>query len=272
MATTLERLIARHPVAAYFALTFGISWAGALAIAAPHLIRHEPLPLMTGILMFPLMLLGPPAAGVTLTRFLGGKDGLQDLLSRQLSLRFEIHWYTALLIPPILVLAVLVSMERFVSAIYAPNKFFIGILFAVPAGLLEEIGWMGYVFPKMRSRSNALAASVVLGLLWACWHLPVINYLGTATPHRAYWLRFFLAFAWVLVPMRTLIAWLYTNTKSVLLSQLMHISSTGSLIVFGPPRVSAAQEASWYAIYGSVLWLVVAIIAKRLRQKAPSCF
>ena len=60
--------------------------------------------------------------------------------------------------------------------------------------------------------------------------------------------------------MRALIAWLYENTKSVLLAQLMHVSSTGTLVIFSP-RVSAGQEAMWYAVYGGVLWVVVGVIA-----------
>jgi membrane protease YdiL (CAAX protease family) len=59
-----------------------------------------------------------------------------------------------------------------------------GILFGIPAGFLEGIGWMGYAFPKMRSQNNGLAPSILLGVLWALWHLLGINYLGTAIPHR----------------------------------------------------------------------------------------
>ena len=50
------------------------------------------------------------------------------------------------------------------------------------------------------------------------------------------------------------------NTKSVLLSQLMHISSTSSLVVLSPARISPAEEASWYAVYAALLWLSVALI------------
>src|SRR6267154_742398 len=117
--------------------------------------------------------------------------------------------YMALLLPPALVLTVLLFLKRFFSPVYAPNHFLIGILFGIPAGFLEEIGWMGYAFPKMRSESNGLAPSILLGLLWA------------------YWLPFFLAFGFAMSAMRVLIPWIYTNTKSVLLAQLMHVSSTG---------------------------------------------
>lgn len=257
-----ETTIRRYPVVAYCGLTFLISWTGALAVAAPHLIRHQPLPKMTGILMFPVMLLGPSLAGIVLTRIVDGKGGLRVLFSQMFRAWVPPRWYTALLLPPALVLTVLLLLEGFVSPVYAPNRFFMGILFGIPAGFLEEIGWMGYAFPKMRSESNGLAPSILLGLLWASWHLPVINFLGTAPPHGAYWLPFFLAFTLVMTAMRVLIAWIYSNTKSVLLAQLMHVSSTGSLVVFGAARVTAAQEATWYALYGIVLWFAVAIVVK----------
>jgi membrane protease YdiL (CAAX protease family) len=255
-------VIRRHPIVTFFALTFAISWAGAFAVAAPYLTRHQPLPKMTGILMFPVMLLGPILAGIVLTRVVDGREGLRDLFSRMLLARVPAIWYTALFIPPALVLTVLLFLQRFASPVYSPNRFFWGILFGIPAGLLEEIGWMGYAFPKMRSESNGLAAGIVLGLLWSLWHLPVIDYLGTATPHGADWFPFFMAFTLAMTAMRVLIAWIYTNTKSLLLAQLMHVFSTGSLVIFGPARVTARQEVMWYALYGAALWAVVAIVVK----------
>jgi membrane protease YdiL (CAAX protease family) len=257
-----REIIGRHPVASYFVLTFAISWIGALAVAAPHLMRHQPLPKLTGILMFPAMLLGPILAGITLTRIVDGEDGIWDLFSRMCRWRFPARWYAALLIPPVLVLTVLFFLEAVVSPVYAPNRFLAGLWFGVPAGLMEEIGWMGYAFPKMRSQHDAFATSILLGLLWASWHLPVINYLGTATPHGTYWFAFFLSFTVAMTAMRVLICWIYTNTNSVLAAQFMHVSSTGSLVIFGAPRVGAAQEALWYGLYGISLWVVVAIIAK----------
>jgi membrane protease YdiL (CAAX protease family) len=153
-------------------------------------------------------------------------------------------------------------MEKTAYGTFSPACLGGGFPRGVPAGLLEEIGWMGYAFPKMRLQEGALDASILLGLLWASWHLPVINYLGTATPHGAYWYAFFLAFTVAMIAMRVLICWIYTNTESVLLAQFMHVSSTGSLVIFSAPRVSASQEAFWCGLYGIALWVLVAIIAK----------
>ncbi len=91
----------------------------------------------------------------------------------------------------------------------------------------------------------------------------MIDYLGTATPHRSYWVPYLLAFIAAMTAMRVLIAWIYANTNSLALAQLMHISSTGSLVALSPPRVTAAQETLWYADYAIALWLVVAIVVVR---------
>lgn len=257
-----QSIVLRHPVAAFFVLTFGISWTGAFALAAPHLFRGESLPKLTGILMFPVMLLGPGSVGILLTGIIAGKAGITDLARRLTLWRFSPGWYAAMLLPPSLVLALLYGLATLVNPVYEPNGFFMGLFFGIPAGLLEEIGWTGYAFPRMRSQENRLAPAILLGLLWSAWHLPVIDFLGTATPHGRFWLPFFFCFAAAMTAMRVLICWAYANTGSVLLSQLLHMSSTGSLVVFSPPRVHAAQETAWYGLYAIALWIIVALIVR----------
>jgi membrane protease YdiL (CAAX protease family) len=250
----------RHPVVCYFGLTFFLSWLGAFLVAAPHLFRGQPLPNLTGILMFPAMLVGPCLSSILLTRLFDGPAGLRDLFSRMRRFRFPIRWYAALLIPPVFVLGILLLLKAFVSPVYSPNRFWIGLAFGIPAGIFEEIGWTGFAFPKLSAKLPPLRAAILLGLLWGSWHIPVINFLGTAVPHGAYWLHFFLAFTAAMTAMRVLISWLYAHTRSIPLAQLMHACSTGSLVVFSPPTASARQEAFWYAAYAAALWLLVAVL------------
>ena len=263
MSTRSNSLLRRYPVACYFALTFALSWTCAAAVAAPWLLRgHEPSK-MASLLMFPAMILGPCIASLVMTGMLEGRAGLRALGRRIVCRAAHTAWLLVLLIPPVLILAVLEAMQRTVSPAYTPNSFWMGAAVGLPAGLLEEVGWTGFAFPRMRQVRSPFAASVLLGVLWSCWHLPVVNYLGTATPHGSYWFLYFLAFALAMTAMRVLIGWVYTNTRSMLVAQLMHISSTGSLVVFSAARASALQECIWYAVYGAVLWMVV--LAVRMR-------
>lgn len=252
--------IRRHSVLACFVLTFALSWTGAFLLVAPHLLRGESIPKFTGLMMFPVMLLGPLLAGIAMTALTTGRLGLRDLASRMRRIRVPARWFLVLLIPPALILSVLALFHALVSPVYTPNFFYIGLSFGVIAGFIEEIGWTGFALPAMMRTRNPFGAALLLGLLWSLWHAPVIDYLGTATPHGSYWLPYFLAFAAAMTAMRVLIAWLCTNTNSVLLAQILHAVSTGSLVVFSPARVSAGQEALWYSAYAAALWIAVLVV------------
>src|SRR5579864_3760993 len=252
--------VGHRPLTSYFVFTFAISWSAALAIVAPKLLHGEPIPKFSGILMFPAMLLGPVASGVLMTRLLDGTAGIRKLFSSIVRIRVGMRWYSILLLPPAAVLEVLLTLKTFVSPAFAPNHFFLGVVFGIPAGFFEEIGWTGFAFPKMQARFGTLQAGVLLGLLWSAWHLPVIDFLGAASPHGTYLPLFFLSFATAMTAMRVLMGWIYQNTQSVLLAQLMHISSTGALVIFGPFRVTPAQETAWYFTYGVGLWIVIAAL------------
>ena len=191
-----------------------------------------------------------------------GKDRLPDLLARMSRIGSR-PWLVTLLLPPVLVVGVLFLLKTLVSPVFSPNRFPIGFAFGCAAGFFEEIGWTGFAFPAMRSRQSAIGAAISLGLIWGLWHAPVIDYLGSATPHGAYWLPFLLAFTVAMTAMRVLICWIYSNTGSVLLAQLVHASSTGALATFSPVGVTPPQEVLWYTLYAVVLWSVVLAVLMR---------
>jgi membrane protease YdiL (CAAX protease family) len=144
------------------------------------------------------------------------------------------------------VLAVLFVLKTQVARVFAPNHFWIGVTFGCAAGFFEKIGRTGFAFPMMRLRWSAVRAGVILGLVWSLWHIPVIDYLGSATPHAPDLIPFFLAFLAAMTAVRVLICWAYCNTQSLLLAQMMHASSTAAWAVLGPSRATARREAWWW--------------------------
>jgi membrane protease YdiL (CAAX protease family) len=213
--------------------------------------------------MFPLMLLGPSLSCIILTLKDGGRAGWKNLLSRLSFRRWTNRsWLSLLLVPPILIGMVLFAFSKLSGPVYSPNFFPAGFIFGLMAGFLEEIGWMGYAFPALRNKYSFLPASLLLGFLWGCWHLPVIDFLGSATPHGRWLPAFFIVFVFAMMAIRILICMLYSKTGSILSAMLLHASSTGFLATLSPPQVSAAQETSWYFVYGILLWVSVFLIYK----------
>lgn len=266
--------IKRHSLPVYFVLTFGISWAGAFLVVAPYLRQKTPIPQLAGLFIFPAMLLGPVVGGLVMTVMRDGRAGIRAMFLKMNPARVQFRWYAVLLLPPALVLWVLSLFRHFVSPEFAPNHFWLGAAFGIPAGLLEEIGWTGFALPAMRRAGMRMfSVALLLGILWGLWHVPAINYLGASAPHGHYWALFFVAFTFAMTATRALIVWLYENTRSVLLAQLMHISSTAALVIFSP-HVSSIRESQWYSVYGAALWCAVAGIflgAKfRSGQNPPS--
>jgi len=137
-----ESIVARRPLGCYFALTFAISWLGACALVAPNIVRREPVPKFAGLMMFPIMLLGPSLAGILMTLKLDGRRGLRDLFARITLVVVPRAWYAALLIPPALILLVLLVLRIFVSPVFSPNRFFMGASFGMVADCSRRsAGW-----------------------------------------------------------------------------------------------------------------------------------
>lgn len=202
-------------IPAFFVWTFLISLPIYIIVA---LIPQEMAMMIGPILLVP----APITAALILTLKENQWDGAKSLLKRSLdykSITRKIWFLPILLLMPVIFAlasgAMILMGEPLPASMFpavAAPVAFIAFFFMA---LFEEVGWMGYVFDSMQDRWNALAASIVLGILWAAWHLPL--YIHLAPP---LWIAMQLI---SLVAIRTLIVWIYNNTeKSVFAAILIH--------------------------------------------------
>ena len=257
---SLVGLVRRFPLRSYFVLAFMLSGVALAVVGLPSL-RHTTHKAGSSLVMFPIMVVGVGVIGIVLTAATEGSTGIRELRSR-LRRPVKRRWWLVLALPPIAILAVLMGLQAGVAESYAPGFLVFGFAAGAFAGFFEELGWSGFAYQRMRSRFGALGGALLLGGLWGLWHFPIVDSLGVASPHGRHWLAFFGAFVLMIAALRVLIAWVYANTGSLRMAQLLHASSTGFLVVLGAPHATAGQEALWYLAYGGVLWAVVLLVVR----------
>jgi uncharacterized protein len=244
----LVEVVRRHQLTSFFVLTFLVTWSAFLPWYAS---AGEGIPWFT---------FGPFVAALVLSALIGGWGAVRGLLARIVHWRVGIGWYlVALGLPVAIQLAAILANPLFGSPVPAwenipPASQIIPmvLVFAVFSGPLgEEPGWRGFALPRLLSRHPALTASLVLGVFWAAWHLPLLlvddlTVYGTINAVLA----------------AVVFTWLYQNTGgSVLLPILMHVSHQNSVRYLGKVFLEPAHtQQQWIAV---ALWalVVVAIVA-----------
>ena len=178
-----------------------------------------------------LVLIGVPAAliGATTSVFITyGKDGLHHLLKRSLRFRFNIIWYIAAVSTPLAIAAASTLTAVSISDAEIPNKWFspsmpLGfmIFFLVYNGLGEEIGWRGFALPELQNRLGSLGGSIIVGILWALWHLPLFFAPGSSQYGDSLVVYIYLLTCWTIV----MALFTYKAQGSVLPAILLHESA-----------------------------------------------
>ena len=131
--------------------------------------------------------LGPLIAAVIVTFRLGGKKGIRDFFSRAYRWRFNPIWYVIALLVPFTVFAMRFLLAIYIGGAAAPTIWFsldsaaiaFLIFTLVMNGIGEETGWRGFALPQLQQRFGSLAASIILGVIWALWHLPLFFIPGS---------------------------------------------------------------------------------------------
>jgi uncharacterized protein len=218
----------------YFVLALGWSWLFWIPVAVSGLDVSE----SPGVLLLAIGILGPAASAIILTSLLGDKQERRDYWNRLTGFkRIGLKWYAIiLLVPPVSsALAILQgllsdgnipSLDTAVGYVTHPLKiipFAIVILLYGP--LPEEMGWRGYALDRLQRRWSALASSLVLGIIWSIWHMPLFFMRGTlmSDVFPLWSSRFWVAMGPGILAGAVLMTWVYNNTgRSTLAAVLLH--------------------------------------------------
>ena len=230
-------LVKRHPLIAFFVLAFALSWWPWILYA------FGPSPT-------PIASFGPFLAALVVLAITQGKSGIGGLLRRMVRWRVGIRWYAVALLLPVGIALAATALNVLLGA-QAPSAADLGgwtglfstfaVVLLIPGigGTWEEPGWRGFALPSLQAGRSALVASLILGAVWALWHLPLV----VATGQMGGW-DIVNIMDWTLV-----LTWVYNVTGgSVLIVMLFHaMFNTVSGSFISPLAFSGADSVrqSW---------------------------
>ena len=257
----------KYPIPTFFLLTFLLSWTLWLPVGllAPKLFLLAVIPGMWA----------PTISAILLTGLGEGKAGIGVFLGRLLKWRVGFKWYLVVLFGTAVIAYAAVGINLFFGGdipeislpvgapreawlIVLPIVFFVNIFFGGP--LAEDIGWRGYILSKLKERTNALNASLIIGIVWALWHVPFFIF---PEGYAAVGSIPFVWFALMTIAWSVLFAWVYVNTESILMPVLFHASintTLGSLGVLG----QSSGDLLPVILNTIITWLAVTIVIIRL--------
>lgn len=222
------------PAAGFFALTFAIAWGlGGLSILAfgpPGYVIGKSTADPVFFLFFGF---APLFSATVAAATSGGSNALRDLFGRTVRWRIPIRWYAVVLfgIPALGLCEALIASHLSQSGIleyFAPDHpqslsfsylttALMGELLGGPIG--EEPGWRGYALPELLESYRPFPSSLILGGIWASWHLPLFFLPGVAQYHMS-----FAIFGVNVLAISVLITWVFIHARqSVLIAILMHL-------------------------------------------------
>jgi len=245
----------RHPLVTFFLLVFILTWV-------------VWVPRASGA---PLGVLGqawtwiPAIAALLAAALTGGRGALRELGSRLVRWRVGWQWYVVVILgPAVFSLAVAGIYALFGGswAEAAPPAILAGPLLLLPLflailtltdGLGEELAWRGFALPRLLTRYNALVASVVLGVIWALWHLPLLWTQGNGMFHLPVWLLLL-----DLTAKSILFTWVFLHTRgSVLIAMLFH-GATNLFLV--SPELASTGDFQVAVLAMVAKWVLVGIV------------
>lgn len=207
---------------------------------------------------------GPMAAGVILLWVRGRSVGAWLRSIFRVRLRSAVYLF-ALAVPlGALVVAggahvVLFGGERAVDALPAAYEYplLLAFIFVIGGGQ-EEPGWRGYLLPVLESRYSGLAAAVVVGAVWAVWHLSLFLVPDTVQANISFPL------AVQVTGTSIVLTWLTNHARgSVVPAMLLHAGANTIVNFYPVGGVVGATSLTGYGLLTAVVLVVAALVVAR---------
>ncbi len=249
----LDRPVSR--LATFFAMAYAITWACFITVAVA-----VPARTVAGRILVLAGAFSPALAALVVTRIAAGADGVRRLLAGLARWPSGLGWYLVAagftvalkLGAAVLHRAAFGAWPRFGTDPVGLIPF--AILVSWPIQLGEELGWRGFALPRMADRLGLPGASLLLGVVWAVWHLPQFYIAGGDTYHQSFPV-FFLG----VIAFSVLLAWAYARTSGSLpIVMLMHAAYNNSKDIV--PSASAPAPGVFSFAASRVAWLSVALL------------
>ena len=234
----------------FFFLAYGFTWVFHLSIPALGW-DFDPNPASPSMLLYLVGLAGPLVGALAVSAFLSGSAGVRRLLGTGLRWRFRPVWYGfALFLIPGFYLA-LIGLHFLTGGgrpdpllVWSSGRAFL-IIGQVYVVFAEEFGWRGFALPRLQQRFGSLGASLILGVLWGSWHLPMFFVPGSFQYGSSIWMYI------VTITIQTiLLTLLYNRTGgSVLACMLFHAALNSTAFVINVPAdLPASYPAAGYLL------------------------
>jgi membrane protease YdiL (CAAX protease family) len=220
-------------------------------------------------------------AGVILTAIVSGKAGLREMFRRLLIWRAGIgYWAFALIAFALMylggvVLAALFSGSPLILNLNQPLYMIVPMIilqFFFDSGLGEELGWRGFLLPRLQARYSALISSIIVGIVWGLWHLPLFMLEGMPPTYefgQTYGvLPSLLGYTvFVVMPYSILFTWMYNNTKgSLLLAFVFHASQAWMGLFMDPDNLFGPFTGFTAIVFVTAIVVVLTSGAKNLSR------
>jgi membrane protease YdiL (CAAX protease family) len=235
-----------------FTLAWSYSiWSLLFLVIEPGGLLHNPPPV--SFLFVVAGGFGPSLSGLLCTWLIYGREGMQALGARLRNWQVGRWWLALLIIPGV---TALTPLLRWLAGYDGP-----GLGLGLTAGLMEEIGWRGFLLPHLLKRYSPLVSTLLLGIvIWGgLWH-GYADYFGLGDKGPAFWPLMLLLGPALLTAWSLIITRVYQRTQgSLLISILMHASLSSSALIFGQTYAAIGEEIAWTAISVGVAWLASAL-------------